>query len=449
MAADPNSPSDPDANTAENPDEQQAGGSQDDKLASLKELRDSGVINEQEYEAKVSALQSESAPSAALPDNVPMRTVEIDDPQLGMRAATMQIPADWKFGGTVIRAGGCHGNGAQVVYSMHSPDGTMGIEVYPSFIWRNSGQPPQPKNLSPRIAAMNPPPRNPCEALEIDSAEGFLEHVVLPTLRPWAKVTNIGPLMEPGQVVLRQRLQVLEQQAEQQAARARQAGFPKGSHPDQHMLDGGIAYASYNLNGHEVDETLSTAVHCSASWMPGSYVSTPSVNVNCNAWPLVVLRAPRGTLPQNLNRLLAIKATYQMDQTWDYVMGQLIQQMGQQMLAASNAQFQTMMQNSQAMAAARTAQHNAFMQQQAGSFATSQAQFYSHQQAMDESAHSTVLYALDQHGFIDSKTGREYDISNQYNHAYLGTDGTLVGSSGPLSVNSTVPGISYSEIPMR
>jgi hypothetical protein len=249
----------------ENSDQQQPGGSLDEKLAALKELRDSGAIPEDEYQAKVSALQAGSSAPAPMPENGATRTVQIDDPQLQMRAATLQIPADWRFGGAVVRTGGCHGNGAQVVYSMQSPDGLFAIQVFPSFAWRNTGQPSQPKNLSPRIIAMNPPPRNPCEALDIETPDAFLEHVILPNLRPFARVTNIGPFTESGLEVIRQRLQQLEQNSAQQQDRYRQAGFPAGNHPDQHILSGAIAYVHYNLNGHEVEEIVQTAVHCAAT----------------------------------------------------------------------------------------------------------------------------------------------------------------------------------------
>ncbi len=438
-----------DGTDAENPDQQQPGGSLDEKLASLKELRDSGVISDQDYQAKVSALQGGSSANVALPENGAMRTVEIGDPQLQMPAATLQIPADWRFGGAVVRTGGCHGNGAQVVYSMQSPDGLFGIQVFPGFVWRNTGQPPQPRNLSPRIIAMNPPPRNPCEALDIETPEAFLEHVILPNLRPFARVTNIGPYTESGQEAIRQRLQFLEQGSEEQAARFRQAGFPAGNHPVQHTLSGAIAYVHYNLNGHEVEEIVQTAVHCASGWVPGNYVATPSVNVNCNSWPLVIMRAPRGTLMQNIQRLVAIKQTYRVDRTWDYVMGELIRQMGQQMLAASNAAFQAMTQNSEMQAQIRTAQHNAFMAQQNNSFVNSQAQNAYQQHVMDESAHNTVLYALDERAFVDRRTGTEYDVTNQVDHLYLGSDGTLVGSRGPLDITSTVPGINFSQVPMK
>jgi len=431
-----------------------------EQLRSLNELHENGLLTDDEYRAKLRALRGNgngapqgaaNAPSysvaAFIAGNAARRAVEIDDPQFRMRAATLQIPADWRFGGTISRSPGCHGNGAQVQYSTQSPDGMLAVQVYPSFAWRNTGQPSQPRNLSPRLASIRPP-QNPCPPLEIESAADFLKHVVLPSLRPWATVTNIEPFGAPGQEVLRQRLEGMRQNAEQQAARYRQMGFPKGQHPDEHMLDGAIAYLHYNLNGQEVEEILQTAVHCMAIWMPGSYVATPSVNVNCNSWPVIVLRAPRGTLMQATRQLVEIKSSIQIDSNWDYQMGELIRQQGQMMNDAMRRNGEILRQESQASQDALTAQHNLDMKQMNDSFASSQARAREQERAMDISAHKTILYALDQNAFIDRRTGTEYDISNQFDHAYLGTDGTVIGSRGPISVTSTVPGIGISEIPM-
>jgi len=433
------------------------------QLNSLKQLHDNGLLTDAEYQAKLLALRASgsagpqaiaSGPSSSLAalmaENVAMRSVEIDDPGMGgMRAAALQIPADWKFGGSIVRTGGCHGNGASVQYSTQSPDGMLAVQVYPGFVWRNTGQASQPRNLAPMIARSFAPPRYPCSPLDIESAAEFLQHVVLPSLRPWAAVTNIGPLKADGQEALRHRLETLRQNAEQQAAQYRQMGFPKGQHPDQHMLDGAMAYIHYSLGGREVEEIVATAVHCAAVWMPGSYVATPSVNVNCNSWPVVVLRAPRGELAQASSRLMAIKSSIQVDSNWDYRMGQIIQQQGQMINDAMKRQGDALLAAGKAAGDARTAEHNNFMTQLTGNFERSQGEIRAQEGAMAKQAHDTELYALDERGFIDQKTGTEYDISNQYTHAYLGTDGTVIGSTGPINVTSTVPGISYSQMPTR
>jgi len=433
------------------------------QLNSLKELHDNGLLTDEEYQAKLMALRGSgsagsqgiaSEPSyslaALMAENVAMHSVEIDDPEMGgMRAATLQIPADWRFGGAIVRNGGCHGNGAWVQYSAQSPDGMLAVEVYPSFVWRNTGQVSQPRNISPMIARSFAPPRYPCSPLDMESAAEFLEHVVLPNLRPWAAVTNIGPLGADGQEALRQRLETLRQNSEKQAAQYRQMGWPKGQHPDQHMLDGAMAYIHYSLNGREVEEIVATAVHCAAVWMPGSYVATPSVNVNCNSWPVVVLRAPRGKLAQASTRLMAIKSSIQVDSNWDYRMGQIIQQRGQIINEAIKRQGDALLAAGKAAGDARTAEHNSFMTQQNDKFEQSQGEIRAQEGAMAKQAHDTELYALDERGFIDTKTGTEHDISNRYTNAYLGTDGTVIGSTGPITVTSTVPGISYSPMPTR
>src|ERR1035438_10129371 len=77
---------------------------QQEKIAALKELRDSGVITAQEYDSKVQALQASSPAVPAPPasrSSQPVhfakiasgtRRVGITDPQYQMTAVTLEIP---------------------------------------------------------------------------------------------------------------------------------------------------------------------------------------------------------------------------------------------------------------------------------------------------------------------------------------------------------------------
>src|ERR1700691_3790097 len=82
------------------------------QLNSLKELHEAGLLTDEEYQAKLTALRESASagpqgtgagPSYALAalmaENVAVRAVEIDDPGMGgMLAETLQIPADWRVG---------------------------------------------------------------------------------------------------------------------------------------------------------------------------------------------------------------------------------------------------------------------------------------------------------------------------------------------------------------
>jgi len=60
-----------------------------------------------------------------------MRKVEVADPQYQMTAYTVEIPASWKFAGTIARAQGCHANGAAVKFTAQSADGLSAVVVMP------------------------------------------------------------------------------------------------------------------------------------------------------------------------------------------------------------------------------------------------------------------------------------------------------------------------------
>lgn len=78
--------------------------SKQEKIAALRELRDSGVISEQEYNQKIAALQAGSsagAPEAGRFSWPGERKVEADDPVYQMTAYTLDVPATWKYAGVV------------------------------------------------------------------------------------------------------------------------------------------------------------------------------------------------------------------------------------------------------------------------------------------------------------------------------------------------------------
>jgi hypothetical protein len=450
------------------------------QLQTLKDLHDHGLLTDDEYQSKVQALTGGNGSERMAPGrtndpagapappliNDAVRTVPIGDPdpQLRMVAGTLQVPADWKFGGFIVRNFGCHGDGAKVQYSAQSPDGLLAVQTYPSFVWDNTGEPPMRTNLQGRILGPWPAPAGGCPPADISSAAEFLERVVVPNLRPYAALVQIGPLPAQGQELLQNRLATLREGAERQAAQFRQMGWIKrANNPDEHMLDGAIAYLRYSINGHEVDEAVRAVVHCARVWVPGNYVSTPSVKIHCNSWQVFAERAPSGMLIQTSPRLLAIESSYRVNPQWDYTMGQIARQQSEQMMAISNATFQAQQKAAQDFTNTLTQksidfnaqqqrqfnQHEGYMALQGAKSDANLAQFYGHENAMADAAHRTQVFALDQNAFIDKRTGTEYDLPTANKRAFIGSDGIVYGSTGPANPISTVPGITISEMPMR
>src|ERR1035438_8508967 len=118
------------------------------KIAALDDALKNGLLTQKEYDAKLKALNASGSstvrPAASTPGKVKistrMRTVEVQDPVFGIIAFRMQIPEDWKFEGAMLRNPAC-GMAAGVVYRASSPDGLVGVQIVPTFIWFWSNNP--------------------------------------------------------------------------------------------------------------------------------------------------------------------------------------------------------------------------------------------------------------------------------------------------------------------
>src|ERR1035438_6801949 len=147
---------------------------QQEKIAALKELRDSGVITAQEYDSKVQALQASSPAASAT--SAPAhgskmawsstRPVEITDPVYQMTAYTMEIPAGWKYAGIIARPLGCHGGGAAIKFTAQRPDGMSATSVPPGGAWTWSGSANMQKIME----------QSHCPGIDIETAASFLEN---------------------------------------------------------------------------------------------------------------------------------------------------------------------------------------------------------------------------------------------------------------------------------
>jgi len=396
--------------------------------AALQDALRNGLLTRDEYAAKLRALQAGATAATDPFSNSEMRTVEILDPGLQMRAGTQQVPADWKFAGIIDRTGGCHSNGAQVKVSMQSPDGLTGMQVHPGYVWSEATSEQMARNME----------RRGCPSVSFTTARDFLSQVVLPMLRPHATVDSIDPPSAEGQEQIDRDLQRMQANAEREAMQFR-ALYRE---PAYHMLSGAVAHVHYSIDGHEVEESIGTRVHC-----VGRNFRSGFVTHNCNSNLLYIFRAPKGTLEQARAHMMALSQTYRVDQAWDYRMAMISKQQSDASIAASNAQFAASQAGAKAFSDAMTARWKADELNRANSVAGSIAESQAVQNSMDASAHQTVLFALDERAYVNSQTGEEYDLSNKYNHAYLGSDGTtVIQSVGPMNLNGVTPGITYSEL---
>lgn len=113
-----------------------------------------------------------------------LRTVTVDDTVLGMNAFTLNIPADWKFVGLILRPGGCYGPSVPadgLSFSAVAPDGIDAAMKLPGaqWSWASDGTSPQGAKCAP---------------IAIDSAAGFLLNIAVPHIHPTAQILGIVPL---------------------------------------------------------------------------------------------------------------------------------------------------------------------------------------------------------------------------------------------------------------
>ena len=110
--------------------------SNQEKIAALQEMLNSGLLTQQEYDAKVRAL---SAPAEESNSGAPgaTKTAGIFDPTLGgILFKSYVIPADWVFQGAMTQGTGCNA-GAYAFFRATSPDGLSGIKIFPptEYAW--------------------------------------------------------------------------------------------------------------------------------------------------------------------------------------------------------------------------------------------------------------------------------------------------------------------------
>jgi hypothetical protein len=392
---------------------------QQDKIAALKELRDSGVITAQEYDSKVQALQASSpAATASAPAHgskiawSSTHPVEITDPVYQMTAYTMEIPTGWRYAGIIARPLGCHGGGAAIKLTAQSPDGLSAIVLLPGVAWTWSGSANMQKIME----------QSHCPGIDIESASSFLINIAVPNLRPNAKIVAVLPLLPEGQAALAAQL---EKSRQQNAVMAQQYN----AKPQKLTLDGARVRIQYDREGQPVEEMVSAVISCTESTMPALFNQPAYQQRSCFSRGTNITRAPVGhldelmALPQfkSLSKTLVAKADWQARLASDQ------QAAFQKAQADNNRQFQAIMQKGRDDNDRLLANGRAFNENMRANTDRALAADRAKQDAIDASAHATALYSLDRQDFKNPNTGQTIEASSQYNHQWISSDGqTLI-----------------------
>lgn len=316
------------------------------------------------------------------------RSWQLMDTAWGLPAATVKTPAGWGFGGTVFHPGqDCALTGHSIVFNLESRDGSQGIIELPSLRAQSFND----------AATMRQFTAHGCAVATGMTATDFLKSVVIPRVRPSARIVSMGtePRLETSAVQIRQQLQRMA-----------------GRFPAPTVSTARIKLA-YQRNGTAVEEYVSALVVCSRETHPGMNY----VHVDCTADNIGLAHAPPGQLDALVNGFDA-NFSVQPNPAW-------LQRL-QQQRAAETAQFNRTLQaqNEQSARNSAAIANNAIANiHRTG--AASMAAARNSQAAIDRSAGATAAHMGDYNIYSDPHTGQQVQLSNQYNHTYVNEQGTV------------------------
>lgn len=111
-----------------------------EKVAALKEAYRTGLITQQEYDAKMGQLTQGGGQPGGESAPVATKMVHFPDPNLRMDFARLPLPSDWIFQGGLLQWTSCN-HVVTEFYRATSPDGLSGVKDLPRFdyAWSDDG----------------------------------------------------------------------------------------------------------------------------------------------------------------------------------------------------------------------------------------------------------------------------------------------------------------------
>jgi Short C-terminal domain len=474
--------------------------SQQEQIAALKELRDTGVINEQEYEAKLQALQSgppqNSADSddtnasgnsqqkiAALKDLRDTGVISQQEYEAKVQALRAGAPQDSTASDQAARPRDS-GNSDQA----RAPQSAPASDQASGFSWSDTRQveidDPQyqmraytmaiPANW--RFAGTIARPRG-CHAngwgtvYTAESADGSTAVILLPSVQwnwnsrpdlqrqmaargcPPVEFTSPEdfllqvalPMMRPKAELLTidppspQMQAGLDQQLEKMREENAAMARQYGQRPQELSLEGAAARIKYQRNGQTVEELVAVVVGCTGSRFAGNMVAGPNEKRQCQTRGTYVSRAPLGKLDAILPQLSKVRG-FQTNQEWHTRLDNDLRMASDQAIAQSWADHNARMAESDRFMAIQTQNWQAGEIARAGQVNRALAQGQADMNARDAEAKAVQRAVLGQGLYRDPATGQQFVTSTRTNHMWQGSGGTFVGNDDPNFNPNSVPG---------
>jgi len=328
-----------------------------------------------------------------------MKQVKIIDQGLGQGkpAYDLMIPKDWQFKGAVNvneAPGGCFGDWFSVFGDATSPDNSVELQIAPQFTFQYMDDPAGQRQMQTQNQADAKFGMKPCPVRAPIKAEEFLRKDMVPKCTKACKNTTVVSV---------------EASPELEEMARHQIGLPPGGGPSDTRIDAARARIAFEDDKGQPEEGWMAAaivVHTMPGNGHGAAYDWHAVNV-------LFFRTPKGQLDANDKLFKMIASTIRPEPEWQKwsngVIASLYQEKQKQLAIQSQiiAQFRA---------------HVADVIN--GVTANSMA-------GANQAAFGEDQIIRGVQTFRDPATGSQYELSNQYDHAWLNGQNEYVMSDNP------------------
>ena len=362
--------------------------------------------------ALAAAAQGPTAQAAAASDKSAhyflMKQVQIIDhrqgPQ-GIPAYDLMIPTTWEFTGAVKfgqAVGGCFADMFSVFGDAKSADKSIELQLLPQFTWQYVDDPQAQRHLQQENQQGARVGLKPCPVRLPVHAADFLRQDLIAKYRKTATVVSVDPFPELNQIA-RHRL----------GLPADGTGNPGGIH-----TEAARARLDYSdAAGQPVEEWVTAVIVVRA------LQSGRGVAYDWHAIDVMMLRAPKGKLDANDKLFKLIAGTIRPEPQWQ---------------TRSNAVIATLYRKKQEEEAKQSAMIANFQNQVAQ---TINGVVANQQRGANNAAFGADQLVRGVQTFRDPSTGATFELSNQYDHAWLNGSNQYVMSDDPnFNPNGTLNG---------
>jgi hypothetical protein len=347
--------------------------------------------------------------SAQQPNYYRMKKVAVIDEhgfERPMRALSLLVPSDWQFQGSVRynTALGCHADLVQVSFRAASPDNRFAVEMFPGLHWTWADDPSSVRAMQMSAQQSLRFGRKECDIMPPMGPGDFLRRMVVPKVRPNARVVAVEPMPDVSQK--------LQEKAREQENMAARVGMRMRIH-----AEAARARLEYDLNGQAVEEWVTAVTFAAATAGPSFDMATGRMGqtlfYNCGGYLLFALRAPQGQLASRQKFFDLVLGTVQVDPAWQGRVTQVLVNM-----QASDAKG---VRDRSAIVAQNQRDISGIINQT----------FENRQKSQDASAEQFSQYIRGVETYRNPHTGETVELSNQYGHAWINNSNEYILTDSP------------------